>query len=172
MRNLRSGRPVRRAHCLMIGMKTTTTGVLFRNADTEAIAGRMRTYPCRTFMDRFSGSNRPTRCPSASLRRTPSLTKNSSATVMTPLFPNPASTSSGVRMPVHMNSTTTENRTRPGRSRSLLNNPTIRQRPDKTIHISVSLFIFRIFEVNITCLLLFCINRFTQSGKSAPEIGI
>ena len=42
MRNLRTARPVLRAHCLMIGMKTTTTGVLFRKADTAAIVGRMR----------------------------------------------------------------------------------------------------------------------------------
>ena len=37
MRNLRSGSRALRAHCFIIGMNTTTTGVLFRNADTDVI---------------------------------------------------------------------------------------------------------------------------------------
>lgn len=122
----------------MIGMKTTTTGVLFKNADTEAMVGRIRAYPRRMVILFFSGNSRSTRCPNASLRRTPSLTKNSKATVMTPLFPNPARTSSGETMPAHINSTTMENRTSPGRSRSAISNPTMRQRPVRTIHISAS----------------------------------
>ena len=119
-------------------MKTTTTGVLFKNADTEAMVGRIRAYPRRMVILFFSGNSRSTRCPNASLRRTPSLTKNSKATVMTPLFPNPARTSSGETMPAHINSTTMENRTSPGRSRSAISNPTMRQRPVRTIHISAS----------------------------------
>ena len=88
-------------------------------------------------MSRRTGSSHLTRCPSASLRRTPSLTRNSSATVIIPSLPNPARASCGVRMPVHMKSTTPENSTKPGRNQSAISIPIIRQSPARTIHISI-----------------------------------
>ena len=54
-----------------------------------------------------------------------------------PSLPNPARASRGVRMPVHMKSTTPENSTNPGRSQSAINITIIRHRPAKTIPISI-----------------------------------
>ena len=61
------------------------------------------------------------------------------ATVSIPLFPNPERASSGVITPAHINSTTMEKRTSPGRIRLATRRVIIRHNPTMTTHISAPL---------------------------------
>ena len=118
------GRPTRRHHALIYGVKITTIGVLFRNADIVATTGRIAQYPF-VIVQPLLGNRWRRIGVSDSLRRIPSLTRKSSATVTIPRFEKPASACSGVSIPVTIKSTTTEKRIIPGRRYSLTSRKTI-----------------------------------------------
>ena len=105
------------AHRLMMGAKITTTGVLFRKAEINAMLGSMRIWALNTEV--FScGRSFLMTCVRAPLWRIPSLTRNSMATVIMPLFEKPSNTSLGVSIPAQKNRMTTEKSIMPGRIRS------------------------------------------------------
>lgn len=105
IKNFVAGSFTASAHRLMIGAKITTTGVLFRNADTKATGGSILACALKTVVFP-SGSSFLINWPKAPLCRTPSLTRKSMATVIIPLLLKPSSISLGVRMP-------TQRKTRP-----------------------------------------------------------
>jgi len=92
---------------------------LFKKAEMAATLGSRRANTPRTLMA-LSGSSARSTFSSTPLRRTPSLTRNSSATVIIPLFEKPSSNSFGVSSPAQKNTTAPLNSTRPGRMRSLM----------------------------------------------------
>ena len=114
IKNFVAGSLTASAHRLMIGAKITTTGVLFRNADTKATGGSILACALKTVVFP-SGSSFLINWPKAPLCRTPSLTRKSMATVIIPLLLKPSSISLGVRMPTQRKNTTTVRRTIPGR---------------------------------------------------------
>ena len=132
------------AHRFMIGAKITTTGVLFRKAGMNAMTGNIRACAFSTVVF-FCGSNFLITCDNAPLWRTPSLTKNSIATVIIPLLLKPSSISFGERMPVHKNITTAENRIIPGRILSAIRAMSIPISTTRTIVIS-TLIAVRLFR--------------------------
>ena len=89
-------------------------GVLFRNAEIVATTGRIVEYPF-VIVQPCLGNRWRIIGVSDSLRRIPSLTRKSRATVTIPRFEKPARACSGVIMPVAIKSTTTEKRIIPGR---------------------------------------------------------
>ena len=95
---------------------------------SQAHKSARRAPRTRTFRGvSFTGS--PTPRPTVSGGRWSLLPSTGSAS-------NPASASRGDRIPVHMKSTTPENSTNPGRSRSAMSSPIIRHRPADTIHMA------------------------------------
>ena len=102
----------------------TTMGVLFRNAEIVATTGRIAEYPFVIVQPRLGNRWRIIGVRD-SLRRIPSLTRKSRATVTIPRFEKPARACSGVSMPVVIKSTTTEKRIIPGRRYSFISRKNI-----------------------------------------------
>ena len=92
--------------------------------------------PLATELRSFEGNIHFIIAPKASLRRTPSLTKNSRPTVIIPLFEKPASASVGVRIPALIKITTTEKSRMPGRILSFMSKPTITMMATRTMYLS------------------------------------
>ena len=136
MRNFLSGREAFAHQLFICGMKITTIGVLFINADMAATVGSNRKYPCLMLL-LIAGKMRCIRGAIAPLRLTPSLTRNSSATVTIPRLAKPANASSADNMPVHRNSTTILKSISPGLRYSLYSINTIKAIEPKTIITSV-----------------------------------
>ena len=93
----------------------TTIGVLFKNADIEATVGSIVKYPRVSIEPPLEGKMRFTMGDKHPLRRIPSLTRNSSATVIIPLLAKPANASEGVIIPQQSSTTTVEKSINPGR---------------------------------------------------------
>jgi hypothetical protein len=125
----------------MIGAKMTTTGVLFRKADKNDMAGRRRAFVL-VILAFFLGKRLIINCSNMPLLRTPSLTRKSIATVIMPLLEKPSRHSFGVSIPAQSIITTHENRISPGLSLSAINAHIINMRQSATNITSKFMFLF------------------------------
>ena len=123
------------AHLFIIGAKMTTTGVLLRKADMNAMLGSILSCALKTFIF-LTGNNFSVSLVSAPLWRMPSLTRKSMATVIMPLLLKPSNISFGLSIPVHKNMTRTVNKIIPGLILSAINAASIPTSETRTIIIS------------------------------------
>ena len=113
MRNFVCDSPTFLAQFLMMGAKMTTTGVLLRKADNAAMVGKSFAFALVTVVC-LLGKRFRMILSKIPLRRTPSLTRKSRATVIMPLLEKPSKHSLGCRMPAHSIITTHVKRMSPG----------------------------------------------------------
>lgn len=127
------------AHVRTNGAKITTTGVLLRNADMKLTAGNIlseaivRLHPSLGIIRWTIRSSIP-------LCLTPSDMRKSRATVIIPLLEKPSRHSFGDRMPKQSISTTTVNKTNPGRILSRISAHTMKMSSRSVMTDSVGIF--------------------------------